>query len=220
MRNPDHREQFLILLARPHERKRKRYTLVECEPPVGHDNHPPRKKAIADAQGDHVNSNQIETHGEPQTATTPRETTEYVQAALIAQFGGTNHHPFASSPAAIVSPASTCVPGSSPSVGSLGFLGRSKYLGGELLGDEDAVPDENAQLPHSTLTEDDLKVLEIRKAFELPPRAACESLIATFVAKCDPWMPVVSRRTLTALQNGRMSETPIVLLQALLMAGS
>ena len=110
----------------------------------------------------------------------------------------------------------------SDATGAVGFLGRSKYLGGhELEVHEDSAIEDTTDLPHSSLTEDDWKVLNLRKAFDLPPRAVCESLISTFVAKCAPWMPVVHPKTLQHLQNGGdMTHVPILLLQALFMAGS
>lgn len=152
-------------------------------------------------------------HGEQHQVATPTETADFVRDALLSQFG-LDRQPMAPSPQA--SSKSSCLPVSSPQ----GFLGRSEYLGAELREHEESVVDGNAELPHSFLTEDDIKVLQIRKAFDLPPRSICESLTATFIAKCNPWMPVVSPQTLQNLQNGRMSETPVVLLQALLMAGS
>jgi len=106
-------------------------------------------------------------------------------------------------------------------VGALGFLGRSKYLGHELQDHEGSAVEVATELPHGSLTEDDWRVLEIRKAFDLPPRAVCESLISTFIEKCAPWMPVVSNDKLRSLQKcSDVATVPWLLLQALFMAGS
>lgn len=200
-------------LRRPRQRKRRHYHIVD-EP---EDEETPIKSSRAPVP--------IEPEAARQAlhqVQTPEETAEFFQAALNAQFGSSHrgleigvHRP--SSQHVQMSVASSP---SDAATATAGFLGRSKYLGRELQVHEAAVVEDGADVPHSTLTEDDWKVLQLRRAFELPSRAVCESLISTFIEKCHPWMPVVDDDTLARLQQGNMSSTPLLLLQALFMAGS
>ncbi|KAH8879723.1 hypothetical protein GQ53DRAFT_738184 [Thozetella sp. PMI_491] len=154
--------------------------------------------------------------------TTPNRTAEFVQAALVSQFGLCTTVPPAATPVtsspSISSPSSSYRSTDSP----IAYLGRSKYLGAELQDHEESAVENlcGLSLPHSSLSVDDMRVLEIRRAFDLPSRAICESLISTFASKCHPWMPVIPTHTLQQLQNGITSDTPMLLVQALLMAGS
>lgn len=209
------------MLASPHERKRKRYAVVDCSTPAHEREFQPRKKAISIGSDKsnicEVRQEQNGTHPSGQPLT-PEETLDYVQNALVAQFGGTSE-----SRAPLPSPklsVSFEAPVQATTSRAEGYLGRSSYLGGELLDQEDSTQKESTHVPHSSLTVDDLKVLEIRKAFDLPSRATWESLISTFMTKCDPWMPVLSVPVLEALKHGDISEVPLLLLQSILMAGA
>ena len=114
------------------------------------------------------------------------------------------------------------LPRRTASISATGFLGRSEYLGDSRTYDESNIEDAVDILPHSSLSEDDLKVLAIRKAFDIPPRAVAESLIASFMERCHPWMPLVEEQSLhefmrTGAESGG---APIQLMQAVFMAGS
>lgn len=98
-------------------------------------------------------------------------------------------------------------------------LQRSQYFGDQHTYDE-ATADAVEVLPHSSLSEDDLKVLSIRKAFDLPSRAVGEALIATYMARCYPWMPLVDEVALHESLRDDSPGCPIQLTQAMLMAGS
>jgi hypothetical protein len=156
---------------------------------------------------------------------TPRETADYFAAALNVPFTSefaANGQPVSISPAP-TKPRANSSPHASSNVTSpstRGYLGRSAYLGQELQDHEDSAVQDRTDLPHTSLTAEDWKVLDLRRAFDLPPRAVCESLTATFIEKCHPWIPVVDDETLYQLQNGDMSKTPLLLLQAIFMAGS
>lgn len=210
-----------VLLASPHERKRKRYAIVDCEDPRRDQGDRPQKKAISigsNGNGTEERAEQpADSHSSGQPIT-PEETLDYVQNALVAQFGGGNE-PRASLSSPKPSDGFEASAQYTPSRAA-GYLGRSSYLGGELLDQEDATHKESTHVPHSSLTADDIKVLEIRTAFDLPTRATCESLISTFMTKCDPWMPVLSSSVLESLRHGDVAEVPLLLLQAVLMAGA
>lgn len=99
-----------------------------------------------------------------------------------------------------------------------GFLGRSEYLGDNGTYDESAVNDVNDVIPHSVLSPDDMRVLEIRRAFDLPERATAESLWTTFFERCHPWMPVVDE--LDSADYKARDKLPIIMVQAIFMAAS
>ncbi|EQL30312.1 hypothetical protein BDFG_07192 [Blastomyces dermatitidis ATCC 26199] len=102
----------------------------------------------------------------------------------------------------------------SPSASS--FLGRSEYLGGEVPINEDQAKSYPAVATES-LTEEDIRVLQLQHAFDLPPRAVREGLIDTFMKRCAPWMPIVERSWLTERYGNQPS---LLLLQAVFLAGS
>lgn len=55
------------------------------------------------------------------------------------------------------------------------------------------------------------------QAFDLPPRSIRDSLITNFVEKCLPWMPIVDKMD---PDHPSVTETPILLLQSIFVAGS
>lgn len=223
--------------ARPHQRKRKRYSVVSSDDSFAREKHivvatSERPKSTTTTRNNVDNTPRARVPGLPVPVTrspqvqTPQETVEFVQAALTAQFG---HHGYDASLASYRNSSAhgptrgsmdrnqTGVESSPGGQSTSAYLGRSKYLGDELEEHEESAVD--AQGVHASLTEDDWAVLNLRRAFDLPGRAVCESLVATFVARCDPWMPVVEPRILQDLLHGCMADKPILLLQAVLMAG-
>ncbi|KAJ5138213.1 uncharacterized protein N7515_003061 [Penicillium bovifimosum] len=98
--------------------------------------------------------------------------------------------------------------------GSQGYLGRSEYLG--LAAPQ---PNEISSVQDTgscvRLTEEERAVLDIYRAFELPPLAVQRSLIDSFEMYCAPWMPILETRH---LQNP--SSLSILLLQSVFVAGS
>ncbi|WEW59620.1 hypothetical protein PRK78_005098 [Emydomyces testavorans] len=96
------------------------------------------------------------------------------------------------------------------------FLGRSEHIRGEVPFNEDRAGSYPAVVTES-LTEEDLRILHLQHAFDLPPRAVRESLIDTFMKRCSPWMPIVERSWLTE-SNGH--QPSILLLQAVFLAAS
>ncbi|PGG97363.1 hypothetical protein AJ79_09236 [Helicocarpus griseus UAMH5409] len=102
------------------------------------------------------------------------------------------------------------------SPGTSSFLGRSEYLGGEVPINEDQAKSYPAVATES-LTEDDIRMLQLQHAFDLPPRAVREGLMDAFMKRCAPWMPIVERSWLTERQGNQPS---LLLLQAIFLAGS
>ncbi|EEP77536.1 predicted protein [Uncinocarpus reesii 1704] len=103
-----------------------------------------------------------------------------------------------------------------PSTPNSTFLGRSEYIRGEIPFNEDRAKAYPAVATES-LTEEDLSILHLQHAFDLPPRAVREGLIDTFMKRCSPWMPIVERSWLTE-RNGH--HPSILLLQAVFLAAS
>jgi hypothetical protein len=206
---------------RPRERKRKHYCVVSEEPTEDVHARPTQTQAVSFLEGfpPATVPHALQHSFHPQ-AQAPNGSAEFVHAALNSQF----IQPVQQTPSLhVASPiaSDTRADRASDATGVVGFLGRSKYLGRELQDHEGSAIEDTTELPHSSLTVDDWKVLNLRKAFDLPPRAVCESLISTFIAKCDPWMPVVSHEILHHLQNGgNLADISLLLLQALFMAGS
>ncbi|KAH7327531.1 hypothetical protein BKA65DRAFT_510761 [Rhexocercosporidium sp. MPI-PUGE-AT-0058] len=206
----------------PRERKRKHYTIVDAQAveDLGSSRPPPAPAVPVFSPRDSIQeeSNRVQT---------PRETAEFFADILNSQFSGARA-PISTSSAAAICPTVSnlnvttgiIAPSEVVSTPTRGYLGHSVYLGHELNDHEESAAQDNTDIPHRSLTEDDWKVLHLRRAFDLPPRAVCESLVATFIAKCHPWMPVVEDEILSRLQYGNMNDTPVLLLQAIFMAGS
>ncbi|KAK3669252.1 hypothetical protein LTR78_010859 [Recurvomyces mirabilis] len=216
-------------LERPRERKRKHYYVVADD-----------ETDIAGGASKTRHASQLDPVA--QSSTKPDRALEstkilvdnrdFVQQALNSQFQPSTSSlrwgPLETSPGLDVasgvtvqqSPSNATPNRPSTAMSAQGYLGRSKYLSAELETHDASPTDEEAVLPHSSLSEDDWRVLHLRKAFDLPPRSVLESLVSTYVAKCQIWMPLISHDVLTHLQTGNVAEVPILLIQAVLMAGS
>lgn len=103
-----------------------------------------------------------------------------------------------------------------PSPGNSTFLGRSEYIRGEIPINEDRAKAYPA-VASDSLSEEDIQILQLQHAFDLPPRAVREGLIDTFMKRCSPWMPIVERSWLTERCG---SQPSILLLQAIFLAAS
>ncbi|EER23101.1 hypothetical protein D8B26_004411 [Coccidioides posadasii str. Silveira] len=103
-----------------------------------------------------------------------------------------------------------------PSTPNSTYLGRYEYIRGEVPVNEDRAKAYPAVATES-LTEEDLRILHLQHAFDLPPRAVREGLIDTFMKRCSPWMPIVERSWLTERTGHQPS---ILLLQAVFLAAS
>ena len=103
-----------------------------------------------------------------------------------------------------------------PSPGHSSFLGRSEYMGGDIPTNED-----QAKLypvgATERLSDEDIRILQMQHAFDLPPRAVREGLIDTFMKRCSPWMPIIERSWLVERHGNQPS---ILLLQAVFLAAS
>lgn len=85
---------------------------------------------------------------------------------------------------------------------------------GAILPDVISGLDKNADQQEPSISEVDLKVLELYHAFDLPPRAVRQSLVDAFFEHCWTWMPVIDH-------DQSISESQsYLLLQALFVAGS
>jgi hypothetical protein len=94
------------------------------------------------------------------------------------------------------------------------YLGRSEYLAS-------GIPFSGTKAEYGrsnvTLSEVDLKILQLQKAFDIPSRSLSASLIDNFITFCYPWMPIVERPWLEEKGGQKPS---IFLLQAVFLAGS
>ncbi|KAJ5561509.1 hypothetical protein N7461_000270 [Penicillium sp. DV-2018c] len=114
--------------------------------------------------------------------------------------------------------AATISPNSNPysAASTLSFMARSRYFDDAVAINEDqarSYPTGDADGP----TEDDIQLLRLQGAFDLPPRAIREGLINTFMERCSPWMPIVERSWLE--ENGPQKPS-ILLLQSIFVAAS
>lgn len=98
--------------------------------------------------------------------------------------------------------------------GSQGYLGRSEYLG--LAAPQlTEIPNVQDSERCARLTEEEKTILDIHRAFDLPPLAIQRSLIDNFETYCAPWMPILDSKHLQ--QPNKLS---ILLLQSVFVAGS
>lgn len=98
------------------------------------------------------------------------------------------------------------------------YVDRDAYLDGSIpVNAEKALVLPDATEDSHGLSEIDMQVLRLYKAFDLPPRSIRLSLVDKFLEHCLPWMPIVDRRWLDDQTNHAPS---ILLLQAVFLAGS
>ncbi|KAL1956464.1 hypothetical protein VTO42DRAFT_7262 [Malbranchea cinnamomea] len=107
-----------------------------------------------------------------------------------------------------------CVPTYSSPSGS--YLGRAEYIGGIVpIDEEDA---KRYHVGHNDApSETYQKYLRELKAFDLPPRSVRQGLVANFMERCQPWMPIVDG---IDIENSDASESSMLLVQAIFVAGS
>lgn len=89
--------------------------------------------------------------------------------------------------------------------------------GPELIAHDDEVGDEFPGLIHAAVGDIDDQILQLRNAYQLPPRAIRESLNDAFMERCYPWTPIIERYWLDD-NNGRPSS--LLLIQAVFLAAS
>lgn len=95
-------------------------------------------------------------------------------------------------------------------------MARSRYFEDTVVINEDqagSYPTGDADGPN----EDDIQILRLQGAFELPPRAIRDGLINTFMEKCSPWMPIIER---SWLEESGTHKPSILLLQSVFVAAS
>ncbi|KAK2745914.1 hypothetical protein FQN57_003527 [Myotisia sp. PD_48] len=95
------------------------------------------------------------------------------------------------------------------------FIGRSEYI--REVPQDDIRPRPQATSAGDTFTDEDIRILQLQHAFDLPPRAVREGLIDTFMKRCAPWMPIVERSWLMERYGNQPS---ILLLQSVFLAAS
>jgi hypothetical protein len=67
------------------------------------------------------------------------------------------------------------------------------------------------------LSDIDYQILQLRAAFQLPPRSIRESLNDSFMERCYPWMPIIER---SWLEEGEERRISALLVQAVFLAAS
>ncbi|KAJ9616419.1 hypothetical protein H2200_000137 [Cladophialophora chaetospira] len=96
------------------------------------------------------------------------------------------------------------------------YLSRRAVLGDDF---PDIDHSHGSRRPHEhTLTESDMKVLELYNAFELPPIPARQALFETFYERCFTWMPVVDDKS--ASTESSRAATSLLVLQAVLLVAA
>ncbi|KAJ6072072.1 hypothetical protein N7499_010086 [Penicillium canescens] len=96
------------------------------------------------------------------------------------------------------------------------FMARSRYFDDTVAINEDqarSYPTGEADGP----TEDDIQLLRLQGAFELPPRSIRDGLINTFMERCSPWMPIIER---SWLEESGSQKPSMLLLQSIFVAAS
>ncbi|KAJ5625714.1 hypothetical protein N7510_002023 [Penicillium lagena] len=99
---------------------------------------------------------------------------------------------------------------------SSSFMARSRYFEDTVVINEDqarSYPTGDADGP----TEDDIQLLRLQGAFDLPPRSIRDGLINTFMERCSPWMPIIER---SWLEESGAQKPSILLLQSVFVAAS
>ncbi|KAF1993760.1 hypothetical protein P154DRAFT_625204 [Amniculicola lignicola CBS 123094] len=121
--------------------------------------------------------------------------------------------PHNSNPSTMVVSALPSLPASHQSKNA-SYLGRLEYLRNDVpVNDEGDLPN---KVPHQ-LSDTDLEILRIQRAYDLPPRPIRESLIDVFWTRCYPWTPVVDRSWIEDRDPNHIS---LLLLHAIFLAGS
>lgn len=96
------------------------------------------------------------------------------------------------------------------------YRGRSEYLGGSILFDENMVkPGHETTYTSPQASTADLQMLREQGAFELPPVAVQRQLMDSFNKYCAPWTPVVDPKWLD-----ESAPPSMLLLQSIFLAGS
>ncbi|TLD35417.1 hypothetical protein E2P81_ATG11536 [Venturia nashicola] len=202
--------------CRPRERKRKRTYKLDSESP------PPKirrestllspNSGASLAGGTKLAPNLSTAEASYQASSSANGAFSQPAAPVYAGFSVTSHDD--------ASETTNATPGAGPSSARPGvgytttnasYLGRSEYI--EAINDEEEAP------PHSTrgLSAQDLEILKIQGAFEMPIRAYRESLIDNFWTRCWPWTPIVERNWIEGRPQNAIS---ILLLQGMMLAGS
>ncbi|OAL34546.1 hypothetical protein AYO20_06176 [Fonsecaea nubica] len=117
------------------------------------------------------------------------------------------------------SPVDLAAAASSPRVDEFcnsSYLSRRAVLGDDFPGLDYS---HGGRQPYEhTLSESDMKVLELYNAFDLPPIPVRQVFIEIFYEKCWPWMPVVDGGMVSA--DAPSEATSLVVLQAVLLAAA
>ncbi|KFX99473.1 hypothetical protein V490_01776 [Pseudogymnoascus sp. VKM F-3557] len=203
------------LRCRPHQRKRKHYSISPSPPP------PP-----TDPQARGFSQSILETQDQGQIQPETQNDTWEARTPLVSRQTYTRE-----TPARVPTPVTrsersvhTIISGHPPqetinshhTPSGESYLGRSEYLGGNIPFNE-SMAIEAAPAKSTGLSEIDLQILHLHKAFDLPPRATRESLIDKYMELCSPWTPIVERCWLEETEG---SQPSLLLLQAVLLAGS
>lgn len=107
-----------------------------------------------------------------------------------------------------------------PDVGNTpaSYLGRAEYVSGTIpIDEEDArqYPPEQ----QNVLSLHEMNYLRAIQAFDPPTRSLRDGLIAQFMERCHPWMPIIGASELQAQEPSRFPQS-LLLLNSVLVAGS
>jgi Fungal specific transcription factor domain len=78
----------------------------------------------------------------------------------------------------------------------------------------------NVKCPRYNLSDLDIKILQKRGAFSLPPRSLCNELVEAFFKWVAPVIPVINYRQFMQQYNDPGNPPSLLLFQAILFAGS
>lgn len=70
------------------------------------------------------------------------------------------------------------------------------------------------------MDQDEINVLKFRGAFLLPPRDLCDDIVDAYFEKVHPTIPLINRSSFMRKYNDSLSPPSLLLLQAVLLAGS
>ena len=87
----------------------------------------------------------------------------------------------------------------------------------ELVAHDNGVDVSSQQACAGELSDIDYQILQLRNAFELPPRPIRESLNDAFMKRCYPWTPIIER---SWLEEGSATRVSLLLVQAVFLAAS